>query len=980
MARLRLLAGALGAVLLVVLFAGLLQLNAALGRIEVVGQPSTTAISLFALSPAKASENARTAWCVWHHFAAPEQHSGQPGAQPEPGPTQSGVGVDPQTATQSCLAALRGETGAIVPAPAGEASRLLRSFVVVGTVLEVGAALFVAWLLRRLRRALGDEPVDAALAVATQRSFLFSVVGVFAAFDIVANAAIGVLADGNASPGTVNGWAPVIWVFTALAWATAGVLILLTAVLAVRWLRPHWRSVRLACNQLRVPIAVLAVYGLILSGLGTDQVQDALLANAYRPWLLVFTVLAAVVLTLQVWRSPLRTLSTAEAVGDPIPPWLPTVVCLAAVAAGLWWRNLWGLAAAAGLLVVLSTLVGAFPWRRSERTKAGAEAGNPDRLEPGDYAVVLRAVHRLAALPLALLGLYMVRSGTVTMLLEPDQYEVTVFVVVGLVVAAASVGVPSALEALEGRFRWAAASYDFRRHWLNLGVFAVNAGVAIAVYVDPYGVPVVVGPIAMVLFFLGLVLAVLGELQRWAQRSSPVAGLRLLGFRRTPVLLLLTVWFVVGSIADTGGHNAARTIAAPGQVAQAQTLQHYFERWAAANCATTGTASDTPVTMAFVAASGGGIRAAYWTAGALEQLFPADRPRCQDDRESVFAVSGASGGSVGALSWIVHDPADVSAWYKDAFGDDYLSSALSWLLYVDIPRGMVGFPGQDRAAVLETAMEHSQPAFAQPFLGTYGHDGDGWVPLALLNGTAAETGCRALVAPVQLGGFDAPGSVATCRAHPDELPPGSEHGQAGVTMVDVAGGYICTGTDIRRSTAAVLSARFPYVTPSGSFPQCDGDGRVSVVDGGYVDNTGALTAVDLFAQVKPYIDCHNAAYQKVDPLPEGCAALRAGMAAPTRPIAPVFVHIDNGYESVAQAPTLSRPHELLLPPLGYLKAAGTTDAGAQQRAFVALGCPPMSGSPTGRTRVSRRPSAGPCRRRPRTTSTCSSNRSGHWPA
>jgi hypothetical protein len=157
-------------------------------------------------------------------------------------------------------------------------------------------------------------------------------------------------------------------------------------------------------------------------------------------------------------------------------------------------------------------------------------------------------------------------------------------------------------------------------------------------------------------------------------------------------------------------------------------------------------------------------------------------------------------------------------------------------------------------------------------------------------------------------------------------------------MIDVAGGYICTGTDIRRSTAAVLSARFPYVTPSGSFPQCDGEGRVSVVDGGYVDNTGALTAVDLYQQVKPYIDCHNAAYRKVDPLPEGCAALRAGMATPTRPIAPVFVHIDNGYESVAQAPTLSRPHELLLPPLGYLKAAGTTDAGAQQRAFVAFGC------------------------------------------
>jgi hypothetical protein len=895
-------------VLLLVLFAGLLQLNAALGRIEVAGEPSTTAIGLFGLSPAKATESARTAWCVWHHYAD----------------------TDPLAGTHACLDALRGD--APVGAAASDsdvASRLLLTFVIIGTIVEVGAGLAAAMVLRRLRPVLRDEPVDAALRVATQRRFLFPVVAVFTAFTVVANAAIGILADADASPQLINGWAPVIWVMTALAWATAGILLLLLAVLMIRWLRPHWPTVRLIVARLRLPIAVLLVYALILSGIGTDQVQDALLANAYRPLLLVFTVLAAVVLTLQVWRSPLRILSTAATTGDPVSPRLPLIFAVGAAVAGVWWRELWGLAAVALLVVVLSTLVSVFPWRAGEQTDAGT--GNPDRLSREDYDRVMQAVHWLAALPLFLLGVFMVRSGTVTAVLEPNQGGVVALVATGVVVALVSPGVPMALRGLES-FSWADASYDGRRHWLNLGVFAVNLAVAIAVYADPFGVPVVVGPIAMVLFFLGLVLAALSELQRWGQRRAPVAGLRLVGFRRTPVFALLTVWFIIGSIADTDGHDAARVLTVTNQ-SPPLTLGQQFDRWAAANCAAGGASSDTPVTMAFVAASGGGIRAAYWTAGALDRLFPADGTPCVDDRQSVFAVSGASGGSVGAMSWVVHQSSN-SGWYKQAFGTDYLSSALSWLLYVDIPRSIIGFGGVDRAAVLEESMERSQPELNQPFLATYA-SGPGWVPLALLNGTSAETGCRALVAPVQLGGFDQSDNVESCRSDPGK---GSSAGQTGAALIDLTNGYVCSGQDLRRSTAAVLSARFPYVTPSGSFVACDRTGRVSVVDGGYVDNTGSLSTVDLFTQVRPYIDCHNDLYFHTSPLPANCATLLAGAPAPTRPIRPVFIHIDNGYASVAQAPALSRPHELLLPPLGYLNAASTINASSLQRAFTTFGC------------------------------------------
>src|SRR5207249_2563444 len=53
--------------------------------------------------------------------------------------------------------------------------------------------------------------------------------------------------------------------------------------------------------------------------------------------------------------------------------------------------------------------------------------------------------------------------------------------------------------------------------------------------------------------------------------------------------------------------------------------------------------------------------------------------------------------------------------------------------------------------------------------------------------------------------------------------------------------------DLRLSTAAVLGARFPWVTPAATvedhrFPNTD---RVKLVDGGYVDNSGVETILDL---------------------------------------------------------------------------------------------------------------------------------------
>ena len=65
-----------------------------------------------------------------------------------------------------------------------------------------------------------------------------------------------------------------------------------------------------------------------------------------------------------------------------------------------------------------------------------------------------------------------------------------------------------------------------------------------------------------------------------------------------------------------------------------------------------GKNKDKPVPMLIIATAGGGIRAAYWTATVLEQLQGDLEKKGQALDKLVFAISGVSGGSVGAMDYI----------------------------------------------------------------------------------------------------------------------------------------------------------------------------------------------------------------------------------------------------------------------------------------------------------------------------------------
>jgi hypothetical protein len=253
-------------------------------------------------------------------------------------------------------------------------------------------------------------------------------------------------------------------------------------------------------------------------------------------------------------------------------------------------------------------------------------------------------------------------------------------------------------------------------------------------------------------------------------------------------------------------------------------------------------------TVFVVAAEGGGIRAAYWTAAVLGAL----QDQAPSFRDHVFAISGVSGGSLGAsvFTGLMTQPFSVrssvsfidnegrSSYRKAAqqiLSYDFLSPTILALVFGDsIQQIMPGNILPDRERALETAWEASwaehimtpsgpSNAFARGFLETYASQQGSLLPSLFLNGTSVETGRRVI--------------ASNCLVGPQEVFDASDY-------------FAITQSDVPFSAAIGISARFSYVSPAGTMT--DRSGRVlgHVVDGGYYDNSGTRTAIDVIRAVK----------------------------------------------------------------------------------------------------------------------------------
>jgi len=238
--------------------------------------------------------------------------------------------------------------------------------------------------------------------------------------------------------------------------------------------------------------------------------------------------------------------------------------------------------------------------------------------------------------------------------------------------------------------------------------------------------------------------------------------------------------------------------------------------------------------------------------------------------------------------------------------------------------GRDGTPWADRAALMESVWETTSPAVRQPFAASSATTAPGSVSGHLiLSSTSVTSSCRMLVSQLRL----TPGPGATVGQGEEPQPPPGGAGEPDVpangvcdsltrpapNSADLLADYAgpgravdhCVGA-MKASTGAMLASRFPYVTPSGVIGPCDGWPTQQLVDGGYTENTGLGTIVDLAPQWLSLVRAHNT------------AALRG--AGPAELVIPIVVYLDNGTGSDLTAPTRKITSELLVPPVGKSRA------------------------------------------------------------
>ena len=346
-----------------------------------------------------------------------------------------------------------------------------------------------------------------------------------------------------------------------------------------------------------------------------------------------------------------------------------------------------------------------------------------------------------------------------------------------------------------------------------------------------------------------------------------------------------------------------------------------------------------PFPVFLVAAEGGGLRGAYWTAMVLAKL--------QDDSErrfsgNLFALSGVSGGSLGGAVFasLVADQHDgalgrapcarhprvaFQACATAVLRRDFLSPILGYMLYPDMVQRFlpVPVPAADRARAMELAWQAGwtdsvgTERLAQRFDRLWQGAAGLQVPSLLLNATVVDGGNRIIVSNLAIDG-----------SFPDAFDAYHEL------------------IDLRRmslATAVHNSARFSYISPAGTVFACRDGARLvrcadgakrepwgRVIDGGYFENSGVETLRDLLFAMRPVLREWRKQGYDIEPVVM-VISNSPGAIAPSGKLDPNSARLDASFLS-----------ELLAPPLGLFntRAARATFAVTAERRDMSVLLPP----------------------------------------
>jgi hypothetical protein len=347
---------------------------------------------------------------------------------------------------------------------------------------------------------------------------------------------------------------------------------------------------------------------------------------------------------------------------------------------------------------------------------------------------------------------------------------------------------------------------------------------------------------------------------------------------RAPLIVGLIV--LVALLATVLGDNHLVRPVASANLAPVS-LRDAVDLWMTENACNPQGRNDAPTCPRpiIVAAAGGASRAGFMMASTIGYFLDTDSVEAarygvkglsaKDVRNRLFAISSVSGGSMGAVmvaAALKAAPADsvgppcanqpVAQWWgvvvnnwRDCFealtSGDFLTADFFGLAFNDV----LPFLPRDRAAVLEDswrdrfheviprAEKTADPASCQgldcPFLSLQPRPGH-WIPLLVLNGTSEATGGRILTT-----------TLSMTYAPRSECPTAVAAAACPLFVGADRFHDLLKDDDVRLSTAAHNSARFPFISPPGSIRNHEGVLIDRIVDGGYFENYGALSAKEL---------------------------------------------------------------------------------------------------------------------------------------
>lgn len=372
---------------------------------------------------------------------------------------------------------------------------------------------------------------------------------------------------------------------------------------------------------------------------------------------------------------------------------------------------------------------------------------------------------------------------------------------------------------------------------------------------------------------LGSISIVLISLALWVALGGAVVYL---GMQyRVPILTWLAIFAVI--ISPFADNHKLPVIANSAPVVNARvSTDKVFDTWVKRLDAQYPNEAVHPVFI--VATEGGGIRAAYWTSTVLSSLSDT----VPGFTDHLFAISGVSGGSVGAANYASllveqKERANFGALRpkaREILAYDALAPTLAAFTQQDFVQRFVPMPiFPDRATALTGGWERgwskivSGDRFGQSFvapLTKHQHR----LPSLFLNGTSVETGQRIIASNCRIDGSYA-------------------------KAVDI---FNASGFDLPMSNAALNSARFTYVSPAGTIlrnpavtPRQPGNSPLDcksgapcdhVVDGGYLENSGAATAAEIVRVIQKRNDPRIRPYVLfIEYQPQFPAAPRPGLRA-----------------------------------------------------------------------------------------------------